>query len=371
MNFYRINRGLNKRLHNYFFYLSRRAQYRDKIRKVNKELKCKPLTKLQKNEAKNYYASFGFNNINTDWHKYFTHVRGEFHKEYMPEDLFYNVIIPHLNMVSMHTALTDKNLLTKLFNGVKQPETIVKNINGIFYSEKDNAILRINNVVEKCSTYSKLIIKPSLDSGGGKNIIVFNVKGNMTDYKDMAIEKLIKMYGNDFIIQNYLIQHEQMSMLNPSSVNTIRSTTLLIDGKVEFLRNFIRIGGKHSMVDNVGQGGIWCIINSDGTLSKNIYDKIGNFVVDTDIITLLNDFRIPNYNKIINDITYLHRQIPQFRLVSWDIALDNVGDTVLIEINVFGQGIDGQYAYGPLFGKYTDRLLSACKLNRFSDQVFR
>ena len=119
MNFYTVNRGLNKRLHNYFSYQSRKAQYRSKIKKINKDFRCRSLSTEQIKEIKDYYASFRFKNISTNWHKFNTHFSGKFYKEYIPEDLFYNVIIPNLNMVKMHPALTDKNLLSKLFKGVK------------------------------------------------------------------------------------------------------------------------------------------------------------------------------------------------------------------------------------------------------------
>ena len=33
----------------------------------------------------------------------------------------------------MHPALTDKNLLDRFFNGIKHPEIIAKNLNGVYY----------------------------------------------------------------------------------------------------------------------------------------------------------------------------------------------------------------------------------------------
>ncbi len=37
MNFYRINRGIYKRLHSYFIFLSRNIQYRNKVNKKIKD----------------------------------------------------------------------------------------------------------------------------------------------------------------------------------------------------------------------------------------------------------------------------------------------------------------------------------------------
>jgi len=370
LNFYTINRGLNKRLHNYFSYRSRKIVYGNKIKREINELRCRKLTNSQKKEIKKYFASFGFKSINMSWHRYYTHLSGEFYKEYIPEDLYYNVFEPSLNMLKMYPALTDKNLLGKLFKGVKQPESVLRNINGVFYTGDGSDIIRMKDGIEECKKYSKLIIKPSLESGGGKNIVVFNVNGNHTDHNNMLLEDLIKSYKTDFIVQKYLVQHEQMSLLNPNSVNTLRMKSLLINDKVEILGSIVRIGGLNSFVDNTSQGGIYCGIEPEGILSEKGYHGDGKFKIKTETKIKLKDFMIPNYNKIREDIIELHKQIPYFKFISWDIAIDQNGESVLIEINVFGQGVHAQHTYGPLFGKFTDEVLSNCKLYKFSNQTF-
>ncbi len=369
-NIYNISRSLFKRLHSFFSYKARKKQYKNKVKKANKYLNCAPLTNSQVSEAKEYYESFGFKNINTDWHRYYTHVSGEFHKEYMPEDLFFNVIEPNLNMNKMLPALTDKNLLDRLFNNVLQPRTVIKNINGFFYNSKTNGIIQFDEVLKICNEFSKLIIKPSMDSFGGKNIIVFKLKDNKTDYNNLSFESLINLYENNFILQEFLEQHEQMSLLNKSSINTIRSTTLMINDKVEILRDIVRIGGKGSPVDNASQGGIWCVIKPDGTLREKGYYDPGEFVLETDSNLKLEGFEIPNYQKIKAVIKNLHKQIPYFKIVSWDIAINKKGEAILIEYNVQGQGMDGQYAYGPLFREFTDEILDFCSVNKFSNYIY-
>lgn len=48
-----------------------------------------------------------------------------------------------------------------------------------------------------------------------------------------------------------------------------------------------------------------------------------------------------------------------FGVASWDIAIDEDGEPVLIEYNVGGAGIDiHQYNNGPLYGKYRERIIS-------------
>lgn len=367
MNLLEINRGIHKRLYKYFVYQIRKYHYRYRARVLVKNLNCKPLSKRQVKDIKKYYASFGFKNINTEWHRYFTHISGKFHKEYVPVDFYITVIEPCLNKRNKYPALVDKNLLKMLFTDVKQPETIVRMVNGIFVDEDYNKILDFKNVIEKCKKYSKLIIKPSIESGGGKNIIVFNIKGSKTDYKDKSIEEILSLYDENFIIQNYIEQHDQMNKLNLSSVNTLRIQTLLIHNKVELVVSFVRIGGKDSKVDNITDGGVLSTINPKGILNKIGYNSLGESFLETDGNVALDGFIIPNYIEIIKKVKSLHLKTPYFKLISWDIAIDKIGDPVLIEYNVFSQGIDFQHTTGPLFGRFTNEILSECKVNMFLD----
>ena len=47
------------------------------------------LSKAEIKEAKDYFKSKGYKLKNTYWHKYYKGLSGEFHKDYMPYDIFY------------------------------------------------------------------------------------------------------------------------------------------------------------------------------------------------------------------------------------------------------------------------------------------
>jgi len=364
-NFFKINRGLFKRLHGYFIYQFVRSHFRSRSKVLVKNLQCKQLTKSQKKEIKDYYAGFGFKNINTEWHRFYTHVSGKFYKEYIPVGFFINVIEPYLNNNEIGKVLTDKNLLDKLFVNVEQPETVTKNINGNFIDSDNISMLMLDQVVEKCKKYSKLIIKPSIESGGGKDIIVFEINKNKTTYKNMSLEEILKLYNEDFIVQNFIIQHEEMQKLNPSSVNTLRIQSLLRNNKVEIIVSYVRIGGKNSFVDNMVAGGVFCNINKEGFLGDG-FNGMGEPFLTSASNVKLKGYRIPNYSNILNEIKKLHIQVPYFRIIAWDIAINKEGKAVLIEYNLRGQGVHSQFATGPIFGEFTDEILSECKINIFT-----
>jgi hypothetical protein len=70
------------------------------------------------------------------------------------------------------------------------------------------------------------------------------------------------------------------------------------------------------------------------------------------------DKKIPSYDKVESLVKYLHRFLYNFKVVSWDVAIAANGEPVVIEYNLYNQSMDLQCNDGPLFGKYTDYVLS-------------
>ncbi len=128
----------------------------------------------------------------------------------------------------------------------------------------------------------------------------------------------------------------------------------------------MRIGSEGSSVDNTSSGGIYCHVNNEGFLNEKGYFGNGKYVFETDSKIVLKNFEIPHFHDVLSIIKDLHFQVPQFRMISWDFAIDQNNNPVLIEYNVRGQGMDGQGTYGPLFGRFTDEILGECKVDKFS-----
>lgn len=334
---------------------------RIKLRKILKRVKKADLNKIQKVEIKNYYAKYGIGINNLGWHQFYTGVSGNYFKEYIPEDLFFARIEPALNRKTMCDALLDKNLLETLFPEVKQPETIVKNINGYYYSNT-NHLISIEEAVDTCANYKKLVFKPSIESGGGKNVELLNNKEIELKIEKLSINKMFARYKKDFIVQKPVIQHPQMACLNQSSLNTLRVFTYLRHNDTVLLSSTIRVGSIDAFTDNVtGGGGSWGI-ESNGYVKYEGYDNDFNLITETSYGCKLEGFQIPLYHDIIETTKRLHKKVPNFKLVSWDIAIDDDSKIVLIEYNTYWQEINAhQLMNGPIFGKYTDEILSLLK----------
>jgi hypothetical protein len=159
-------------------------------------------------------------------------------------------------------------------------------------------------------------------------------------------------------------QHEVLKSLNDTSLNTLRVISYLNEDGVYVLSTIVRVGKKGSFTDNCATGGIACGVDSNGELKEYGYLNDGTVRKETDNGVQLGNITVPSYKTVIEQVKKMHLLIPYFRIVSWDLGIDNTGTPLLIEYNTYHQDITiHQLANGPLFGKFTDEILSQIKNN--------
>ena len=315
------------------------------------------LSSREASEAKSFFKSKGYNLKSTDWHAYFKSVNGEFHKDYIPLDIFKTKISPRLNQRLQWPALLDKNLSYNIFSDFEQPKRVVQNING-FYYVNDTTVTKSEAIKAVSVNNKSLIIKPSLDSGKGRMVTAFTVEGSMTSYKDKTIESLFELYKKDFIVQEFLKQSIEMSSLNPSSLNTLRVMSYLNNKGTHILSTTARMGSLGSSTDNYSTGGILCGVKENGQFKSKGYIKKGMVLEKTFTGVNLGEFIVPNYDKVVSMVKQMHVKVPYFKIISWDIALNHNNLPVMVEYNTYNQGLEIQIPNGPLFGEFTDEILA-------------
>lgn len=363
MNVFKLWKVL-KKIKQFFFVKYANITFTKKIKSKIRDGQSKSLTKNQINEISKYYKALGVKNVKPYWHQYFSGINGNYSKKYIPQDYFFSTISYALNQKA-YRSLMDKNLLDRVFENIKHPNTVFKKING-FYHHNDK-VINLYEARDICNDYRKLLIKPSIYSGGGKNIIVFSIENGKTDFKNLSLEELFDSFGQNFIVQEVVIQHKSLKLLNESSLNTLRIISYMPDENVNILSAYIRIGSKGSIVDNMSSGGIGCKINDNGKLHEiGYYNRFEHQTLVTDNGTVLKDFTIPNYKEVLGKIKILHMQVPYFKIVAWDIAIDENENIVFIEFNLWEQAIDfAQIVNGPLFGDFTDEVIkTSVKYNK-------
>ena len=287
------------------------------------------------------------------WHEWYSSVNGLKDVRYIPEDLFYCNILPHYNRLDLGKAYADKTLYSLWFSNVNMPKTIVKNMSGIFYNDSFQP-LSFTEAINNCSKYKRLIIKGSIESGSGRNIEIISAQSS--EEMKTNIKNTLLMFKKDYVIQEIIEQHETLEKLNPSSVNTIRITTFLHNGKVTALTSHLRIGNENSIYDHYG---IVCGIHEDGRLQDfAIRYKQGQVINEHPKGYKFEDIVVPGFRKIKEITEKEHMKFGHFKIMSWDFAINKDGEPILVEFNLRYQGLNHhQLTIGPIFGDLTDEVL--------------
>ena len=316
------------------------------------------LSKEDEKEALDFFKRLTHKRISLAFHNFYTENTGKFNKEYIPEDLYFIYIDKFYNDQKQSKVFSNKCLVDVFFPGLNMPKPIAKRINGFWYIDEE--IVEFEKVVDRIKTYPEAFVKAAENSYGGKGVVCILVEeGDMVKQFTTAVDKI----NVDIIVQEAFKQHDSLSRVNSSSVNTLRVMSMLKkDGSVRIYSCFLRMGVAGSRVDNATSGGVSCGVNMDGSCKEEGHYSYYNegktvFIHPTSGIPFCSVV-IPNFKKVIDFVESAHKRIPHFRLVSWDIAIDEFGEPALIEINLLKSGITlHQLDNGPLFKEDTEEVL--------------
>lgn len=337
------------------------------IKRIRKEwikrtlaIKTGSLNKLSMNECqevRNYWGQLGYK-VNLETHKLFKTV---FHydKRFVPNDLYVSLVLPSLNPRMDSSVYVNKGMYDVLFKEIPQPKCYVKNISGVYWV--DSEVVCVQDAIDYLNyTANEFIIKPAKDVCGGKNVRKINLS-NIAE-RVTYLKQLFCEYKQDFVVQEIIRQHKETAQFNPESLNTFRICSLFLNGKFSILTSLLRCGQNGSIVDNGSAGGIMIPVSSDGYLAKygldhflKLYEKSFNGISFDGIC-------IKNYSKLESFIRKYYRLFPTCSLIAWDLAINEFGEPLMIEVNLCGPGIiEEQVSIGPFFGDRTDEVIEYVK----------
>ena len=296
--------------------------------------------------------------VNSIWSRYYNGIKREtkeeFDARYIPLDLEACFIDDWFNNTQAALAIDDKNMYDMYFHDVNMPKTVGRIINRSFFDENYHSIT-IDSLLERCSLAKHVILKPSIGSMAGHGIVFWNEEEGLDVLRKFLLEH------DNYIIQELIHQHEEINKIYSQSVNSIRIVTCNFKGKTEVLSAVIRLGQGGNKLDNASQGGLFCGINEDGTLKKYGYSKFGETCTVHPQGAVFADSRIPNFDKCKELVVNLSNRFLRIsKLISWDLAVDETGEPMIIEVNLCYGGTDiHQIANGPLFGNKTEDVLNS------------
>ena len=224
------------------------------------------------------------------------------------------------------------------------------------YGKKD-----YEKLSEFVSKHPRFIVKP-INESCGDGVKIIDLYDSRDKFKEL--NSLINDYChgilNGFIAEQLIVQSKDLGQFHPSSVNTIRITTLKMDDETIIIHPFLKLGRGGKVVDNGGQGGLLCLIEPTEGIITNVADEYGvTYTVHPDSKLPIVGFKMPHWNEAISLAKELAEITPDNRYTGWDFALTD-GGWVMVEGNARGQFIGWQLTSQKGFKKeansYLERL---------------
>lgn len=287
-----------------------------------------------------------------DTHELAYSVTGCFDPYICSEMLFRTKIELQLNNFQLKWGWSDKNYFDFYFPSEPMPTTVLRNVNGTFLDHNFRPIAS-EEALKLLNQYDKLIVKPSIENGFGRSVKL---------YQNGEYEQIFREFRQNYLIQELFVQHESVSVLNPSSVNVIRVISLNLNGKVAPVNCALRCGSAGSIADNHitpdGRGMFIVGVEKDGTLKDKAIYSCGEWISQAPNGQEFAGKVLPNFDKALEMTTRIHEQLPHFGFIAFDVCLAEDGTPAIMEYNIKGPGIlYYQYVNGPLLGDRTQEVI--------------
>lgn len=281
---------------------------------------------------------------------------------FIPDTFYYAYVDEYFTNPQHSKPLDDKNLYNLYLYDVYQPRTIFRKVNDMLLDSDYNEIT-LKEAINKSKDEGEVILKIGKFSNGGHGIMFWNPS---VDDEEKLVNFLSS--SDDIIAQEIIHQHPALSILNPSSVNTIRLFTFVFNNETYMMSSFIRFGGEGSRVDNSHRGGLACGLEKDGRLKATAFDLSANRYDYRPQGKRLDEIVVPNYDKCVEMATHLAKRFVTItRMISWDFTIDEKGNPLLIEFGFTFGGLNfHQICNGPIFGDIIHDVLREVFSNSFT-----
>ncbi len=324
------------------------------------------LTDEQKRQIDALYLNHYGEKIPYTWHRHFTAFTGKFDPAYLPELLYIPEFEYFMNLERDYIrVLEDKNLLPFLaYGGVKTPTAYLSATRGIFRDAEMKEITR-TQAEDLLGNIGEVFIKPTVESGSGKGCHLACFAQGRDMKTGISAEEMLRSLGSDFVVQERLKCHESLARFYAGSVNTFRIITYRWRDKVYHMPVILRIGQGGGYLDNAHAGGMFIAIDDDGTLHKTAFTEFRQaYEKHPDSGLVFEGERIVLFPKVLNAAHTMCARMPYFGCINWDFTLDETGEPVLIEANLYGGSIwmsEMAHGCGP-FGERMPEILEWMKL---------
>jgi len=125
--------------------------------------------------VKQYWDQYG-EKVNLKWWKFYSEKYGQEDVRFIPDDIFYQKIVYQYGRHEFEKAFEDKAYHDILFSDLRRPKTCFRNINGVLLDEHYNKMTE-EEAVAAAQQRDAVIIKPTVETGAGKNVYLIKFGG--------------------------------------------------------------------------------------------------------------------------------------------------------------------------------------------------
>lgn len=148
-------------------------------------------------------------------------------------------------------------------------------------------------------------------------------------YNIFSIHKneISKYIGQDYLIEEKVVNHKNIAKLSDKSCNTVRIFTLIKNNKLNILSASLRIGSHGSVIDNMhGNGHAVPIDICTGIVCGIGKNYLGEtFVTNPNCGQYYIGMKIPFWEQVLSSLEEVTKIIPEIKYNGWDIAITECG----------------------------------------------
>ena len=138
------------------------------------------------------------------------------------------------------------------------------------------------------------------------------------------------------LVEEEIIQHKDMAVYHPASVNSVRMTTInLGDGDIRMWYPVVRIGVGGNFLSSGAAGSIVAGINTaTGITETTGSDEWGKTsVVHPDTHIPIKGIKIPRWRQLCEKAVKMAERLPTLRYIGWDFVYDKDKEWIVMEGN--------------------------------------
>lgn len=272
----------------------------------------------------------------------------------------YHKIHDQLNPAYYRPMLEDKIIFDRYIHGfdIPSPEMLGIVENGkVFWLDKKEFEPLDSIASRPIHAYCKMVT-----SFGGKNIFKIDVEDGQLkiNNKQATVDELRASIGKGrYILQQTVVQHEKLSQINPSCINSLRIYTVHDGEKPLYFLSALRMGVDDSIVDNVSSNNMVTGINENSYLQEIAHSGTNPpkwFRNHPNSNVEFGKFSIPYFKEACDLCCKSHLYFNDFFFIAWDIAITSDGPVMI-------EGNPAADLYGPqaLHGGQKSKFLNYAK----------